>query len=255
MLLSLNEKEATRSFNLDELFEKRRQQNLQQKSAFDKILRRIYDRIKATSRMKPDEQYIFYQVPYMLWGISSYKYEECIAYLSCKLTEDGFTAKYVPELWLFISWANYVPSYVRSELRQKTGIVVDEHGKIVHIPDAIKGQNERQDPNLEPHVLPNGRIVQQPKKKAEFIPTARYKPKGELVYGPERFDQIERRVTFQTDTASDNSSLFLPPVTTATSPFFSQSSTRKSFMPSPSPFHRPQNGGDSKGDGFETVIL
>ena len=60
ILLSVDEKEATHQFNLDELFEKKRQQDLQQKSTFDKILRRVYDRIKATSRMRPKEQYIFY---------------------------------------------------------------------------------------------------------------------------------------------------------------------------------------------------
>ena len=75
---------------------------------------------------------------------------------------------------------------------------MNEQGKILQMPDAIKGQNERQDPNYEPHVLPNGRIVQQPKKKPEFVPTSRYQPKGELVYGQERFEQIERKVTFQT---------------------------------------------------------
>jgi len=195
---SVDEKEANYQFNLDDLFEKKRYQDLQQKSTFDKILRRVYDRIKATSRMRPKEQYIFYQVPFMMWGVSTYNYAECIAYLSTKLMNDGFHVKYVPELWIFVSWKTYVPTYVRSELRKKTGIQVNEQGKIVHMPDAIKGQNERQDPNYEPHVLPNGRIVQQPKKKPEFVPTSRYQPKGELVYGQERFEQIERKVTFQT---------------------------------------------------------
>ena len=201
--LSVDEKEANYQFNLDELFEKKRVQDLQQKSTFDKILRRVYDRIKATSRMRPKEQYVFYQVPFMMWGVSTYNYAECIAYLSTKLMNDGFHVKYVPELWIFVSWKTYVPTYVRSELRKKTGIQVNEHGKIVHMPDAIKGQNERQDPHYEPHVLPNGRIVQQPKKnKPDFVPTSRYRPKGELVYGQERFDQIERKVTFQTPASS-----------------------------------------------------
>lgn len=231
---SVDEKEANYQFNLDDLFEKKRNQDLQQKSTFDKILRRVYDRIKATSRMRPKEQYIFYQVPFMMWGVSTYNYGECIAYLSTKLMNDGFHVKYVPELWIFVSWKTYVPTYVRSELRKKTGIQVNEQGKIVHMPDAIKGQNERQDPQYEPHVLPNGRIVQQPKKnKPEFVPTSRYQPKGELVYGQERFDQIERKVTFQT-----------PSTTPGISPSF-----RPSFA------SQNKNRTSQSQDDMETVIL
>lgn len=197
-MLSLNEKEADYRFDLDELFEKKRQQDLQQKSLFDKILRRVYDRIKATSRMKPKEQYVFYQVPYMMWGMSSYNYAECIAYLTTKLTNDGFTVKYIPELWIFVSWKSYVPTYVRTELTKKTGIKVDEHGHVLSIPDDILSKQERPDPRMEPRVLPNGRIVQQPRKpKTDFVPVSRYRPKGDLVYGEETFDKIERKVSFQ----------------------------------------------------------
>lgn len=198
ILLSLNEKEAGHQFNLDDLFEKKRTQDLQQKSLFDKILRRVHDRIKATSRMKPKEQYIFYQVPYMMWGMSSYNYAECIAYLTTKLSNDGFVVKYIPELWIWISWKSYVPSYVRSELKKKTGIVVDEHGHVLTIPEDIQSKQERPDPRFEPHVLPNGRIIQQPKKpKTDFVPVTRYRPKGDLVYGQDRFEQIEKKVSFQ----------------------------------------------------------
>jgi hypothetical protein len=229
IFFALDEKEAKETrFDLDGLFEDKRQKDMRQKNIFDQMLKRVYERIRVTNRIKPKEQHIFYQVPMMVWGMSNYNLADCVAYLSTRLLNDGFLVRFVPDNWLFICWKNYVPSYVRSELRKKTGIEVDEHGKILQLPDnlqsgravsgggisavdamnggvvgrgtqSVSGMGDRPEPEYEPVVLPNGRIIQRLKKtKPQFVPTSRYRPRGEMVYGQNRFDKIERKVTFQT---------------------------------------------------------
>ena len=66
--------------NLDELYEKKKQADLQQLNTFNKILQRIHSRVKFISRQKK-EQYCFFIVPEIIIGIPKYDHAECVAYL------------------------------------------------------------------------------------------------------------------------------------------------------------------------------
>ena len=98
---------------------------------YNKILNRIHVRIKTTSRQKIDEQFCWFVVPEVIIGVPKYDQGSCIAYLIDKLRENGFNVKYIHPNTLFISWLHWVPSYVRTELKKKTGIIVDEYGNKV----------------------------------------------------------------------------------------------------------------------------
>ncbi len=150
--------------NIDELYESKRQHDLNKLALFNKILNRIHVRIKTTSKQRINEQFCWFVVPELIIGVPKYDQGACIAYLMDKLKDNGFNIKYVHPNTLFISWMHFVPSYVRTELKKKTGIVVDEFGV-----DEKKGKEQE--------------IVETPieKKKSNYTPITSYKPLGNLI--------------------------------------------------------------------------
>ena len=81
--------------NIDELYEKKRQYDLNKLSLFNKILNRIHVRIKTTSRQRIDEHFCWFVVPEIIIGVPKYDQGACIAYLMDKLKENEFNVKYV----------------------------------------------------------------------------------------------------------------------------------------------------------------
>ena len=115
--------------SIDELYEKKRQQDLTKLALFNKILNRIHVKIKTASRQKVDEQFCWYVVPETMIGVPKYDQAGCIAYIIDKLKTNGFNVRYIHPNLLFISWLHWIPSYVRSELKKKTGININEYGQ------------------------------------------------------------------------------------------------------------------------------
>jgi hypothetical protein len=77
-----------------------------------------------------------------------------------------------------------VPSYVRNEIKKKTGIVIDEYGKKVE--DEI---NEEEDEE----VAQQG-SVQQITNSKKYTPINSYKPSGKLVYSEDLLNKIETKI-------------------------------------------------------------
>ena len=86
---------------IDELYEKKRQQDLNKLTLFNKLLNRIHIRIRTTSRQKTDEQFCWYLVPETILGVSKYDQGSCIAYLMDKLKTSGFNVRYIHPNLLF----------------------------------------------------------------------------------------------------------------------------------------------------------
>lgn len=188
-LLYADEEEAQNKINIDDLYEKKHQRDLKQISVFNKILNRIHKRIQLTGRNKKVDRYIWFTVPEYIFGEPNYDQGECLGYIISKLEENGFFTKYLHPNTLFVSWENWIPSYTRNEVKKRLGIVLDERGNVV----------EKLDENVEieshdPHV----RLMQANAKKdqKQFTPIDKYKPTGNLVYDPEMFEKIEKKVTF-----------------------------------------------------------
>jgi hypothetical protein len=176
--------------SIDELYEKKRQYDLNQMHLFNKLLNRIHVRIKTTSRQKIDEQFCWFIVPEIMIGVPKYDQAACIAYLIDKLKNNGFNVKYIHPNTLFISWMHWVPSYVRTELKNKTGIIVNEYG--------IKIEEENNDDNTNKLVYDSKEAnnfimnmkntdtlqLQQKEKplKKDYTPIKSYKPSGSLIY-------------------------------------------------------------------------
>lgn len=131
-IFSLTNLQHTDKINIDELYEKKKQNDLSNLQTFDKILNRIHQRIKYTSKQNTDETCCWYVVPEFILGIPRYDHALCIAYVINKLTQNHFHVKYIHPNTLFISWKHYIPSYVRTEFKKKTGIIVNEFGEVIH---------------------------------------------------------------------------------------------------------------------------
>lgn len=188
-ILTVDDEESHGNINIDELYEKKQRRDLKQLSIFNKILNRIHKRITVTSRNRSVDKHVWFTVPEYIFGEPVYDQGDCLGYLVNKLEENGFHVRYVHPNTLFVSWGNWVPSYIRNEIKKKTGKIIDEHGNIIE-----KGDGEEDnDPNSK--LLADKNNGSQ-KGKKEYTPINQYKPTGNLVYNPEMFEKLEKKVTF-----------------------------------------------------------
>jgi hypothetical protein len=196
-----NVADFSEKLNLDELYEKKRQYDLNKLELYNKILNRIHVRIKTTSKKKLDEQFCWFVVPEIIIGVPKYDQGSCIAYLLDKLKENGFNVRYMHPNTLFICWNHWVPGYVRSELKKKTGIVVDEFGRKVN--DAEENNNltiTTSRDNIEPVDLneamfkPRDTAKISIKPQKNFTPIRSYKPSGNLIYNDDLLNTLEDKL-------------------------------------------------------------
>ena len=174
--------------NIDELYEKKRQHDLSKLTLFNKILNRIHVKIKTASKKKIDEHFCWFLVPEIIIGVPKYDQSSCIAYLIDKLKDNKFNVRYIHPNTLFISWLHWVPSYVRTELKKKTGIIVNEFGEKMD-----ESNNQDNDVNPNNFIITSKKdqssIEKQPKKN--YTPINSYKPSGKLVYEEDLLNKIE----------------------------------------------------------------
>ena len=186
--LYLTDEEAQQKISIDDLYEKKHQRDLKQLTIFNKSLNRIHKRIQITGRNKRVDRHIWFTVPEYIFGEPNYDQGECLGFLVSQLEENGFFIKYMHPNTLFVSWENWIPSYTRNEIKKKLGVVLDEKGNVL---EKI-GEQE-----IESHD-PQVRLIQANAKKdqRQFTPIGQYKPTGNMVYNPELFEKLEKRVTF-----------------------------------------------------------
>ena len=188
--LYTSDNDKIENINIDDLYDKQQQRDLKQVSVFNKTLNRIHHRIKLTSRSKKHEKHIWFTIPEYIFGEPCYKKEDCIGYVIAKLEANKFHIRYIHPNTLFVSWENWVPSYVRSEVRKKTGMVINEFGQVIE-----KVENEiKETDNINSRILNNREDNYNEKPKKEYSNVKDYKPTGNFIYRPEFFDKIEKKM-------------------------------------------------------------
>lgn len=188
--LYTSDNDKIENINIDDLYDKQQQRDLKQVSVFNKILNRIHHRIKLTSRSKKHEKHIWFTIPEYIFGEPCYKKEDCIGYVIAKLEANKFHIRYIHPNTLFVSWENWVPSYVRSEVRKKTGMVINEFGQVIE-----KVENDiKETDNINSRILNNREDNYNEKSKKEYSNVKDYKPTGNFIYRPEFFDKIEKKM-------------------------------------------------------------
>jgi hypothetical protein len=182
-----NFSDFSEKINIDELYEKKRQQDLSKLELFKKILNRIHVRIKTTARQNIEEKFCWFVVPEVIIGIPKYDQAACLAYIMDTLQTNGFQVRYFHPNTIFISWNHWVPSYVRTEIKKKTGIIINEYG------EKIKDENDKEEE--EPNLVEQGNTnIQQIKNSKKYTPINSYKPSGKLVYNEDLLNKIENKI-------------------------------------------------------------
>lgn len=193
-------RESVEKINLDDLYEQKKQEDLAKLYTYNRILTRVHDKIKVAARQKNSEQFCWYLVPEMLIGVPNYDKNACITYLISKLEENDFVVRYTHPNLLFISWKHYIPNYVRTEIKKKTGTVIDKFGNYVSEseaestakPDGTPGSDLNMMMYNKKGVTAASASSSGAKKPAgDFKLITSYKPTGNLVYNNELFKKIE----------------------------------------------------------------
>ena len=179
---------CVKKINIDELYEKKRQLDVSKLELFKKILNRIHVRIKTTARQSIDEKFCWFVVPEVIIGIPKYDQAACIAYIMDTLKTNGFQIRYFHPNTIFISWNHWVPSYVRTEIKKKTGIIINEYGEKMKDENENEEDNNMEDPNIR------NADIQQLKNSKKYTPINSYKPSGKLVYSEDLLSKIENKI-------------------------------------------------------------
>ena len=168
--------------NLDDLYEKKKLHDISTTNSYNKILNRIHNRIKTTARIQCNEHFCWFIVPEMMIGVPKFDIGTCIAYDIDKLQQNGFNVRYTHPNLLFISWTHWVPDYVRTEIKKKTGNVIDGYGNIVN--NDKNNTNHTNNTNNKVDITnPNTLLLKNSKNKDSDIKDINsYKPTGQLIY-------------------------------------------------------------------------
>lgn len=171
--------------DLDELYEKKHQSDLNKLKLFNKILNRVHSKIKTTSRLYKELTYCWFLIPEVMIGIPKYDSAECIAYIVNKLQDNNLNVKYFHPNLILISWQHWIPGYIRSEYKKTTGDTIDGLGQLVN------KEKKKEDP------LNNLVINQKSKTKQnsdEFKSINSYKPSGNFIYNNDMINKINENL-------------------------------------------------------------
>jgi hypothetical protein len=189
-----NEDESLK-LNLDELYNKKQQQDLNVLNNYNKILQRIHNKIKYVSKNVVNDNCCWYLMPEMVIGVPKYDYKDCTAYTIDKLRANGFVVRYTHPNLLFISWRHWIPTYVRNEIKKKTGNVVDEYGNIINNDDKnsnITSTLENKDAN-DNLLFSNNKQIKNinTSSSKEYKDVKSYKPSGNLIYNNSLLEKLQ----------------------------------------------------------------
>jgi hypothetical protein len=192
-----NEDESLK-LNLDELYNKKQQQDLNVLNNYNKILQRIHNKIKYVSKNIVNDNCCWYLMPEMVIGVPKYDYKDCTAYIIDKLRANGFIVRYTHPNLLFISWKHWVPTYVRNEIKKKTGNVIDEYGNIINNDDNNNNNNNNtsaiENKDTKDNLLfSNNKQVKNINTSStkEYKDVKSYKPSGNLIYNNSLLEKLQ----------------------------------------------------------------
>lgn len=184
-----NEENFNEKLNLDDLYKQQKISEDHKLKIYQKILNRIHNKIKHTSRMRNNNKFCIYVIPEFILGIPRYDINTCTMYIIEKLTINGFQIKYTHPNLLWISWQHYIPHYERANIKKKLGVNIDGFGNVIKKSDKKKDTNslllKDKDPSLK-------KILKD--KDKDFKKISTYKPTGNLIYNTKLLETIDNTV-------------------------------------------------------------
>ena len=193
IFIQTDEQDTVNKINIDDLFARKQRRDLKQVSIYNKLLNRVHKRITATTRGRSTDTHVWFNVPEYIFGEPVYDNADCTGYLVAKLDAEGFNVKYMHPNTLFVSWNDWIPSYVRNEVKKKTGILLDEKGNIKKKAE----EDDADDNDVNSIMLNDKQPTQGTKSQKQYTDTKDYKPTGKLVYNQDMLERLEKKVTFR----------------------------------------------------------
>ena len=145
--------------NMDELYEKKRHKDEEKLNTYRKMLNRIHNKIKITARQNNTTQCCWYSIPEIILGIPHYSQPDCIAYVANALKTNGFNVQYTHPNLLFVSWNHWVPTYVREQIKERTGVQLDGNGVILNRPKPPQQKPNNNDTQGRPFTTSSGKTT------------------------------------------------------------------------------------------------
>ena len=185
----IDSEDTSLKLNIDELYSKKQQQDLNVLKNYNNILVRIHNKIRYNSKNIINENCCWYVMPEMILGVPKYDHRDCTAYVIEKLRINGFIVRYTHPNLLFISWKHWVPSYVRTEIKKRTGNSIDENGNIIIEENNATSSNVTSmlgSVNSEHMLFSNNKSI----KTTSYKDIKTYKPSGNLIYNNSLLEKI-----------------------------------------------------------------
>jgi len=188
----IDNEDSSLKLNIDELYSKKQQQDLNVLKNYNNILLRIHNKIKYISKNMLNENCCWYVMPEMILGVPKYDHRDCTAYVIEKLRENGFIVRYTHPNLLFISWKHWVPAYVRSEIKKRTGNSIDENGNIINEENSANSASSANTPaiNSEHMLFSNNKSIKTNTNTKDYKDIKTYKPSGNLIYNNSLLEKI-----------------------------------------------------------------
>ena len=206
--------------DLEELYENKKKTDLIRLSMYNKMLQRIHQKIKTTSRQRTNNQICFFVMPEIMIGFPKYDIAEAVHYIMSQLDSNGFRTKYIHPNLIIICWAHWVPSYVRKQLKKKTGIDVNSFGeeinkdnddnfKVSFLKNKTKSkrQTHSDENNYDTKFIEKSSFYKDNKSntkqakefkiskpKKEFVSIEKFNPSNNLVYDEDLLDSMKKNV-------------------------------------------------------------
>jgi hypothetical protein len=192
----IDSEDSSLKLNIDDLYNKKQQQDLNILKNYNNILIRIHNKIKYISKNMINENCCWYVMPEMILGVPKYDHRDCTAYVIEKLRANGFIVRYTHPNLLFISWKHWVPTYVRSEIKKKTGNSIDENGNIINEENSANSASNANSSalgsvNSEHMLFSNNKSIKTSSAQAkDYKDIKTYKPSGNLIYNNSLLEKI-----------------------------------------------------------------
>ena len=192
----IDSEDSSLKLNIDELYSKKQQQDLNVLKNYNNILLRIHNKIKYISKNMLNENCCWYVMPEMILGVPKYDHRDCTAYVIEKLRENGFIVRYTHPNLLFISWKHWVPTYVRSEIKKRTGNSIDENGNIINEENSANSASSANTSaiNSEHMLFSNNKSIKTNANAntntKDYKDIKTYKPSGNLIYNNSLLEKI-----------------------------------------------------------------
>jgi hypothetical protein len=180
----MNAETFSDNIDIDDLYTRRREIQHNRVKTYQKILNRVHNKIKISSRQRDNMLFTTFIIPEFIIGIPSYDIAACTAYIIDKLKTNGFIIKYTYPNMLFISWAHHLDKVERNNIKKQYGINVDSRGEQL----TDKGKTEFNDnPSSINSLISNKNLLI--KNKKDYKNISDYKPIG--IYNRELLDKIK----------------------------------------------------------------